>query len=593
MITIKELLTAYKKGEITPERYIKERLKEATRLKDYNIWTYLLSWEEIAPYIENLHGADIDKFPLYGVPFAIKDNIDLKDIPTTAACADFSYLAKASAKVVKNLVTAGAIPLGKTNLDQFATGLNGTRSPYGIVHNAFDFNRISGGSSSGSAVALAKNLVHFSLGTDTAGSGRVPAAFNHLIGLKPSCGLLSTVGLVPACRSLDCISIFANNIDEANEVLTIAEGFDARDAYSRPNPYSNSTRNYGVVNGSITLGLIAKDQLNFFGDPAYEKAYQASIEALLQIPGLTVQEIDYAPFEEAAKLLYEGPWVAERYIAAMPLIEQNPQAVHPVVREIIEQGKDRNACELFKAEYRLHALKQSCDQALAGMDALLIPTAGRFFTIEDLAKEPIRHNSDLGHYTNFMNLLDYCGLALPGKDTEEGLPFGLTLVGQKFHDRYLLSLANRLLPLWRPQPRRKTSLKEVSNPDYIEVAVCGAHLQGCALNWQLKERGAILKKETQTASIYRMYLLVDGALKRPGLLLDEKEGRAIDIEIWAVPSDAFGSFVNEIAPPLGIGKIKTQEGCWISGFIAEPYRFKEAEEITQYGSWKGYLKTLG
>ena len=278
MITIKELLTAYKNGEITPERYIKERLKEATRLKDYNIWTYLLSWEEIAPYIENLHGADIDKFPLYGVPFAIKDNID-----------------------------------------------------------------------------------------------------------------------------------------EANEVLTIAEGFDARDAYSRPNPYSNSTRNYGVVNGSITLGLIAKDQLNFFGDPAYEKAYQASIEALLQIPGLTVQEIDYAPFEEAAKLLYEGPWVAERYIAAMPLIEQNPQAVHPVVREIIEQGKDRNACELFKAEYRLHALKQSCDQALAGMDALLIPTAGRFFTIEDLAKEPIRHNSDLGHYTNFMNLLDYCGLALPWK----------------------------------------------------------------------------------------------------------------------------------------------------------------------------------
>lgn len=592
MMTIKELLAAYRSGQTTPERYIKERLKEADQLKDYNIWTYLLSWEEIAPYIEKLQGKNIDEFPLYGVPFAIKDNIDLKDVPTTAACPDFSYVAKISAKVVERLIAAGATPLGKTNLDQFATGLNGTRSPYGIVHNAFDFDRISGGSSSGSAVALAKNLVHFSLGTDTAGSGRVPAAFNRLIGLKPSRGLLSSIGLVPACRSLDCISIFANNIDEANEVLTIVEGFDSRDAYSRPNPYSNSTRNYGRVKGNITLGLIRKDQLNFFGDSAYENAYQASIEALLHVPGLTIKEIDYVPFEEAARLLYEGPWVAERYIAAESLIEKNPQAIHPIVREIIEQGKDRNARELFKAEYRLHALKQNCDQVLSEVDALLMPTAGRFFTIADLEKEPIRYNSNLGYYTNFMNLLDYCGLALPGKDTEQGLPFGLTLVGQKFHDRYLLSLGNRLLPLWQPF-RTDTSLKEVSSPDYIEVAVCGAHLQGYALNWQLKERGAIFKQATKTAPIYRMYLLVDGSLKRPGLLLDDQEGRAIDIEIWAVPSSALGSFVNEIAPPLGIGKIKIQDGRWVSGFIAEPYRFKEAEEITQYGGWKDYLKTLG
>ncbi|MCG8039516.1 MAG: allophanate hydrolase, partial [Candidatus Thiodiazotropha taylori] len=527
-------------------------------------------------------------------PFAIKDNIDLNEIPTTAACIEFAYTPTASATVVERLIAAGAIPVGKTNLDQFATGLNGTRSPWGACKNAFEPDYISGGSSSGSAVSVALGLASFSLGTDTAGSGRVPACFNNLIGLKPSRGLLSTKGLVPACRSLDCITVFTCDSDDANLVLSVAEAYDADDEYSRNNPFQNQQRQYGERQGPLKIGVIPDQQLNFFGDQAYQQAYRDTLKQL-ETDGIEFVEIDYQPFAEAARLLYEGPWVAERYLATQPLIDDNPQALYPVVREIIEPGKSLQASSLFKAQYRLSGLKAICDRQLAAVDCLLTPTAGTCFTIEQMLEEPILRNSQLGYYTNFMNLLDLASVAVPTQMTASGLPFGITLVGDAFTDRALLSIAKRIhrqfeLKLGASQYElQSASQPAVGDHSEIDVVVCGAHLQGLPLNWQLTERGATLKAKTETAPIYRMYALPGGPPARPGLILDEVEGAAIEVEVWSMPQSQFGSFVAAIPSPLGIGKLQLADGSEASGFICEPYAISKAEEITGFGGWKAYL----
>ncbi len=564
---------------------------------DRNIWIHLLDESETAPYLAALAGKNPGTHPLWGIPFAIKDNIDLAGIPTTAGCKAFAYRPERSATVVQKLLDAGAIPVGKTNLDQFATGLNGTRSPWGACGNAFDPQRISGGSSSGSAVAVALGLASFSLGTDTAGSGRVPACFNNLVGLKPSRGLLSNTGMVRACRSLDCMSIFATTTDDADAVLGVAEGSDLQDPYSRPNPFPNTARHYGRWDGSARIGVVPESQLEFFGDESYALAYGQSLERLTELD-FTPVEIDYMPFAETARLLYEGPWVAERYLATLPLVREQPEAMLDVIRAIIANGNEAPATELFEAQYRLQALRQACRAQMNTLDCLLTPTAGRFFTIAEMLAEPIRHNSQLGHYTNFVNLLDLSAIAVPTTFTGTGLPFGVTLIGAAFEDRKLLSICNRIqshlgLPLGatgNPLPRLQD--RPVTAMDRIDVVVCGAHLEGQPLNWQLRERGATLVRKTRTAPTYRMYALSGGPPHRPGLVLDAAAGSHILVEVWSVPSAQFGSFVAGIPAPLGIGKVTLEDGQTCSGFICEPCGLQGATEITHLGGWLAYLETV-
>ncbi len=592
-MTVGALRSAYQDGSLAPAELFAEIRTRAAEYEDRNIWIHLLTEAEQAPFLAALADKDPATAPLWGIPFAIKDNIDLAGIPTTAACKEFAYTPETSATVVQQLIDAGAIPVGKTNLDQFATGLNGTRSPWGPCKNSFNPEYVSGGSSAGSSVSVALGLVSFSLGTDTAGSGRVPACFNNLVGVKPSIGLLSASGMLPACRSLDCITIFALDTDDANDVLAVAEGYDSTDAYSRTNPFSNTARHYGERAGKLRVGIIPPAQLQFFGDEAYASAYQKTLQEL-SVQGFEFVEIDYAPFEEAARLLYEGPWVAERYLAAQPLVDDNPDAIFPVVRQIIEPGSKPKATDLFKAQYRLRALKAICDETMASVDCLLTPTVGRCFTIEEMLAEPILRNSQFGLYTNFMNLLDYAAVAVPTQMAANGLPFGITLAGQVFKDRELLSIARRIhrqagLKLGAsPLPVQYADSAATSASATIDVVVCGAHLDGLPLNWQLRERGAVLKSKTQTAPVYRMYALAGGPPYRPGLVCDE-QGAAIEVEVWSVPAAEFGSFVAGIPAPLGIGKVRLADDSLVTGFICEPYGIEGAQEITHLGGWRSYL----
>ena len=588
-LEISTLRKAYLAGEITPETVFKKIAETASQYEEHNVWIYRLSEEELKSYFSRLADMNPADYPLWGIPFAIKDNIDLAGVPTTAGCKEFAYTPTQSATLVQNLIDAGAVPVGKTNLDQFATGLNGTRSPWGACLNSHDSKYVSGGSSSGSAVAVALGMASFSLGTDTAGSGRVPAAFNHLVGLKPTCGLLSAKGVVPACKSLDTVSIFTKTGADANLVLGCAESYDQADPYSRENVYGNSQRHFGQRQGALTIGVIPQHQLKFFDDDGYKKAYESCV-ARLADSGVTLVEIDYDPFNEAALLLYEGPWVSERYIATRSILESQPDAMYPVVRDIIIQGKTPLATELFEAQYRLSALKQKCAQQLASIDCLLTPTAGRLFTVEEMLDKPIERNSQLGYYTNFMNLLDMAALAVPTDKTDSGLPFGVTLASFAFTDRALLSIAERIKPIL--QTDQLPVPDSVGKTDTIDVLVCGAHLSGMPLNWQLTERGATLSETTKTSANYRFYALTGSALGKPGLVADHENGVQIEVEVWTIPATEFGSFVADIPAPLGIGKVQLEDGRMVSGFICEPYGLEGAKDISDLGGWRAYQSSL-
>jgi allophanate hydrolase len=587
-LDIPSLRQAYQSGELTPAMVTSHLLERAREFQDHNIWIHLATEQELAPYLERLAKTAPDELPLYGIPFTVKDNIDVAGMPTTAACEAFRYQPERHAAVVEALVEAGAIPLGKTNLDQFATGLVGTRSPepWGACHNSIDPDYISGGSSSGSAVATALGLVSFALGTDTAGSGRVPAAFNNLIGLKPTLGRLSVRGVVPACQSLDCVSIFARSADQARTVLEVASETDREDPWQRPVPAGRQPLPAG-----FRFGVPRTDQLDFDGDEGARALFATSVANLEALGGEKV-ETDFQPFLDAARLLYEGPWVAERYLATSPLIEDDPDALLDVTRRTISQGAQGSAADAFRARYRLQTLKQEADRILDQVDVMVTPTTPTIYTIAQLEQEPVARNSRLGTYTNFMNLLDYSAVAVPSGYLDNGLPLGCTLFAPAFQDEALLALASRLHPL------ATTNVGALEDPllspaldaseGTIDVLVCGAHLSGLPLNHQLTSRNATLAETTGTADCYRMYLLAGGPPLRPGMVRDG-EGVSLPVEIWRVPADQFGSFVAGIPAPLGIGKVELADGRWVSGFICEPIGLEGAQEITHLGGWRGFL----
>ena len=581
------LRQAYRNGDTTPRQLLLALREKAAALNpDYHLFIHLLSAEELEPYLAALDGRDLDSLPLYGVPFAIKDNIDLAGVPTTAACPAFAYVPERSATIVEQLLALGAIPLGKTNLDQFATGLNGSRSPYGACPNSVLPEYPSGGSSAGSSLAVALGVASFALGTDTAGSGRVPAALNNLVGLKASKGLISTAGVLPACRTLDCVTTFTATAREANQLLALTAHLDPRDEYSRSNPSWNDGSAFGVPR-PFRFGVPRAQDLEFFGCKEGPRLFGDAIDRLKALGGEAV-ELDLSPFLEAARLLYEGPWVAERYSVAGELMEENPAAVLPVIRAVLAKAPAVSGVQTFRAQYRLQALKAVCDKALEGLDCVLTPTIGRPVTLAELDAEPVLRNSKLGYYTNFMNLLDYAAVAVPGGFMANGLPWGVTLFGRAFTDQYLLGMADAL------QRQQDPALPTPNNParhDRARLVVCGAHLDGLALNGQLRQRGARLIEATYSSKDYKLYALAGGPPLRPGMLRVAEGGVSIAVEVWELPSSELGSFLTGIPAPLGLGKVQLADGRWESGFICEPYGLEGATDISHLGGWRAYLQT--
>jgi allophanate hydrolase len=593
-LAIADLAAAYRERRTTPVELVELLFERIAALPDRGIWISLLPRERVLEQARALGQRDPASLALYGIPFAIKDNIDLAGMPTTAGCPAFAYTPTQSAYVVQRLIEAGAIAIGKTNLDQFATGLVGTRSPYGVCHNSFDPEYISGGSSSGSAVAVAMGLSSFALGTDTAGSGRIPAAFNNLVGLKPTLGRLSTRGVVPACRTLDALSIFALSAEDAARVCQVAEGFDEAEPYSRR--LCAPVR--PTLSGPFRFGVPQAEQLMFFGNDEYPRLFDAAIARLEALGGERVP-VDFAPFTEAGQLLYEGPWVAERYAVIESLLRSQSEAVYGITRQIIEGGAAPSAVQTFRAIYRLQSLRRASERVWNQIDVLLTPTAGTIYRIAEIEADPLRLNSRLGYYTNCVNLLDLAAVAIPAGFNAAGLPFGITMIAPAWSDWLLLALAARFQ---RAQPARQGALRCAlpQEPDFgwqtaaerIAVAVCGAHLTGLPLNNQLRERGALLLERTQTAARYRLYALPGGPPYRPGLVrvAPGAAGAAVEVEVWSLPCAAFGGFVALIPAPLGIGKLELADGREVCGFVCEAYAVaRGAEDISHLGGWRAYL----
>ncbi|CAF0962700.1 unnamed protein product [Adineta steineri] len=575
--------------------------------KDLNpVWISIIPRENAIARVKQLSLITIEervKFPLYGIPFAVKDNIDVATLPTTAGCPAFACGPVAeNAPLVEKLEQAGAILIGKTNMDQFATGLVGTRSPYGACASVFNTNYISGGSSSGSAVAVASGLVTFSLGTDTAGSGRIPAMFNNVIGLKPTRGLLSARGVVPACRSLDCVSIFAETASDAAIVLSVARGFDEFDPYSRI-PSDSSGASPWIIAPTFRIGIPTLNTREFFGDIHNPVLFQKAINVISHDLNGELIEFDLTPFLNVASLLYKGPWVAERYAAVGNFVDQHLTEIDPTVRTIITKAKDYTAVDTFNAIYELETLKKKTNKLWEIFDVMLVPTAPRAFTFDEIAAAPIEYNSQLGYYTNFVNLLDLAAIAIPAGIRPDGLPFGVTLISHAFTDTALLILGDRIhrslatniggssRSLVDTPKLLSTDNRNMPSNCFL-IAVVGAHLSGQPLNYQLTERKARLIRTCHTNQEYRLYALKDCVPAKPGLLhVKNSEGRGIELEIWAVPADKIASFIAMIPSPLSIGNIHLDDGQIVKGFLVEPSAVNDAQDITHFGGWRSYLNS--
>jgi allophanate hydrolase len=589
-ITIAGLRRRYASGAYAPSQCLHDALDRIERAGRPEVWISRVPAADLEARVAELDALlrtkgdrAFDAHPLLGVPFAVKDNIDVAGLPTTAACPAYAYTPERSATVVQKLLDAGAILIGKTNLDQFATGLVGTRSPYGAVRNALHPDHVSGGSSSGSSVAVALGMVAFSLGTDTAGSGRVPAGLNGIVGLKPSRGLFSARGVVPACRTLDCVSVFAHDVADAWTVTRVAAGYDAEDAYSRQVPA------LGMRQRGYRIAIPASPE--FFGEEHARAAFAATLEAIGKLPDCTIGEIDMTPFRDAAQLLYQGPWVAERLAAVGRFFEEHSGEMNEVVRGIIAQGADYSAVDAFEGQYRLAELRRQAEQALEGYDLLLVPTAPTMPLIEDVMRDPVRLNSQLGYYTNFVNLFDMSALAVPAVPRKDGLPFGVTLVGRCGADHMLAVAAQRLASSWGGANSGEgvAGLPLHCAEPMVKIAVVGAHLEGQPLNWQLRERGARKLTATTTSASYRLYALAGTVPPKPGLVRVAEGGQAIRVEVWELPARRFGEFVAEVPAPLAIGNAELESGEWVKGFVCEPCGLAGADDISHHGGWLAYL----
>lgn len=589
------LKSAYENHALRVSEVINEVLYRIEKYKSHNIWINTRKPEELLAEAKKLEQRDRSRLPLFGIPFAVKDNIDFVGLPTTAACPEFSYWPEQTAFAVQLLIDAGAILIGKTNMDQFATGLNGTRSPqpYGICKNALNPDYIAGGSSSGSAVAVALNIVSFSLGTDTAGSGRVPAAFNNVVGLKPTRGLISCNGVVPACQSLDCVSLFTQNASEAEFLFRFLTRFDPNDVYIRKTrelfPFS-----YPSCENQLRFGIPKLEQLNYFGDEESPGLFNQTLDKLQKIGEIV--EIDFAPFLEAAALLYSGPWIAERYAGIRPFIEANLEALHPTIREILLPAQHKSGIETFEALHRLQYLKHKAELILSGLSCIVTPTAPRIYCIDEMLADPVQLNNNLGYYTNFMNLLDLSAVAMPSGFYSNGLPFGVTLFSTALADLHLLTIARYVeqgqLPTGKQEGAYSDDKNVLTTNGYRKVAVCGAHMKDLPLNRQLLELGARFCANAWTTPNYRLYRLAVSAPERPGLIRDESEGKSIALELWELPKNRWADFIANIKSPLCIGSVELENGLWESGFLCEHYPIANSKEITHLGGWRKYLETV-
>lgn len=579
--TIPALQEAYAQG-LRPPEVIAEVFARIEAAADPGIFLHLDRHAAIAT-AEAL--GTPDGRPLWGIPFAVKDNIDVAGMPTTAACPDYAFQPEADAVAVARLRAAGAIVVGKTNLDQFATGLVGTRTPHPVPRNAIDPEIVPGGSSSGSAVAVARGIVTFALGTDTAGSGRVPGALNSVVGLKPSLGAWSTRGVVPACRTLDTISVFALTVEDAWAVHRVAAAYDPQDAFSRPVPAPALP----ALPSQYTVAVPDKASLQVFGDTAQSDSFAATLD-LLRSEGARIREIDLAPFYATALMLYERSWVAERVAAVGNRLSDAPETIHSVVRRILASGTNLTAVDAFRDRYRLAELRRQCETLLDGTALLCVPTIPTFVTLAEDAADPVGYNARLGTYTNFVNLLDMCGIAVPCGTRSDGRPASVTLLGRSGDDAQAASLAQRIeagamgATGWeRPDPRRVEGLL---HSDEIGFVVCGAHMSGLPLNHELTSRCARYLGTTKTAREYRLFALPDG--RRAGIVRMEG-GAAIEVELWALPLTAIGGFLENVSEPLCAGTIRLADGSQAKGFLCETSGIEDAADITEHGGWRAYL----
>lgn len=588
-LTIASLRSAYAQGT-KPEEIIEQVYSRIDEIGDTGIFLCLFPKEELRATAARLGEFNPD-LPLWGIPFVIKDNIDVAGKPTTAACPDFTYLPDQTAFVVKRLQAAGALLLGKTNLDQFATGLVGMRTPYGAPKNTFDPDIVPGGSSSGSAVAVAHGMASFSLGTDTAGSGRVPAALNNIVGLKPTLGALSSTGVVPACRSLDTVSIFALTVADAYEVFSVAAEYDAADPFSK----KIATPNLVQHDHRPKIGIPSRNSIRFEGDTAQAENFSSTIERL-ETQGAEITEIDFKPFYEIAEMLYFGPWVAERYVATESLISANPDALLPLTRKIIASAEGFSAADTFKGFYKLQDLMREVTPAIASCDALCVPSIPTFARIADLEADPMGPNNMLGTYTNFVNLMNLCAITVPAPFRADGRPGSVTFIAPAEADAEVASLGS-LIEAWGDRklgattwPFKGISLTEGASNQVVRIAVCGAHMSGLPLNHTMTEIGARFVRAEKTANDYKFYALPSVKVARPGLVRTAAgRGASVALEIWDIPEHKFGGFMKTIPAPLSIGTIKLSSGENVNGFLCEAVAAEGGQDITELADWRKYI----
>ncbi len=598
-LTFESLRAAYRAGT-SPHDVVDEVLAriERDRERIRHVWLHVDAAAQLHAAVDRaIARRDAGQaLPLFGIPFAVKDNIDVGGVPTTVACPELAYVPTTSAPVVQRLVEAGAIFVGKVNLDQLATGLVGARSPYGTPTNPFDPRMIPGGSSSGSGVSVAAGHVGFALGTDTAGSGRVPAGFNNVVGLKPTRGALSTRGVVPACRSFDCVTVFALTVDDASAVVAAAKHWDALDPFCRRDAQAID---FEARDGRTTwrIGVPPREQLVFLDDSHARAMFHEATERVRAM-GCAIVEVDLRPFLAAGLMLYGEGFVAERLVAGGELLDRKPEALVPVVREILSDAKRITAREVFESSYRLHALRHSVDAMWRTMDAVLLPTTPTIYRVEEVLANPRTLNSNLGLYTTFGNLMDLAAIAVPSGMRADGLPSGVQLIGPRGSDATLAAVAaayhekvgGTLGATGHTLPPRRASGGGATARSRHAVVVVGAHLSGQPLNRQLVELGGSLVRACSTAAKYRLYALPGTVPPKPGLVRVREGGCAIEVEVWSLDTAAFGAFVGAIPRPLCIGSIELDDGTLAQGFLCENDVLADAVDISQHGGWRAYLR---